>query len=45
MNVTMVTGGLGYVGRKIVAQLNASGNKVVTFNRDYAEIDSDLLIE
>ena len=44
MSVTMVTGGLGYVGRKIVSQLVDSGNKVVTFNRDYAEIDSDLLV-
>jgi nucleoside-diphosphate-sugar epimerase len=39
----MVTGGLGYVGRKIAAQLTESGNKVVTYNRDYAEMDSDLL--
>lgn len=43
MSVTMITGGLGYVGRKIAAQLTESGSKVVTYNRDYAEMDSDLL--
>ncbi|TDN58708.1 NAD(P)-dependent oxidoreductase [Paraburkholderia sp. BL10I2N1] len=44
MSVTMVTGGLGYVGRKIVAQLTKAGQTVVSFNRDYAEVNSDNLV-
>ena len=44
MDVTMVTGGLGYVGRTIVAQLMAAGKQVVSFNRDYCEVDSGLHI-
>ena len=34
---TMVTGGLGYVGRHLVARLAESGEPVVSYNRDYAE--------
>ncbi len=37
MGATMVTGGLGYAGRHIVAQLEARGDRVVSYNRDYAE--------
>lgn len=34
---TMVTGGLGYVGRHLVAHLAGRGETVVSYNRDYAE--------
>jgi UDP-glucose 4-epimerase len=34
---TMVTGGLGYVGRHLVARLAERGETVVSYNRDYAE--------
>jgi UDP-glucose 4-epimerase len=34
---TMVTGGLGYVGRHLVARLAERGEPVVSYNRDYAE--------
>ncbi len=37
MTSTMVTGGLGYCGRHIVAALAARGDRVVSYNRDYAE--------
>src|SRR5919206_4321307 len=36
---TMVTGGLGYVGRHLVARLSRDGERVVSFNRDFAESD------
>jgi len=35
---TMVTGGLGYVGRHIVKELAGRGQDVVNFNRDYVEL-------
>jgi nucleoside-diphosphate-sugar epimerase len=35
---TLVTGGLGYVGRYIVKELAQRGQEVVSFNRDYAEL-------
>jgi UDP-glucose 4-epimerase len=34
---TMVTGGLGYVGRHLVARLAERGEAVVSYNRDFAE--------
>jgi UDP-glucose 4-epimerase len=34
---TMVTGGLGYVGRHLVARLVRDGERVVSFNRDFAD--------
>jgi nucleoside-diphosphate-sugar epimerase len=34
---TMVTGGLGYVGRHLVARLARDGERVVSFNRDFAD--------
>jgi UDP-glucose 4-epimerase len=37
MSSTMVTGGLGYVGRHLVARLAERGELVVSYNRDYAE--------
>ena len=37
MTSTMVTGGLGYVGRHLVARLADRGEQVVSYNRDYAE--------
>jgi nucleoside-diphosphate-sugar epimerase len=37
MTSTMVTGGLGYCGRHIVAALAARGEPVISYNRDYAE--------
>lgn len=33
---TLVTGGRGFVGRHVVAQLLAAGEPVVSYNRDYA---------
>jgi UDP-glucose 4-epimerase len=33
---TLVTGGLGFVGRHLVSQLLADGDKVVSYNRDFA---------
>jgi UDP-glucose 4-epimerase len=43
MSTTLVTGGLGYVGRNIVKQLAQAGQRVVSFNRDYVELDDDLV--
>ncbi len=37
MPATMVTGGLGYCGRHVVAALARRGELVVSYNRDYAE--------
>jgi UDP-glucose 4-epimerase len=37
MAVTLVTGGLGYIGRRVVCLLADRGDQVVTFNRDYSE--------
>jgi nucleoside-diphosphate-sugar epimerase len=34
---TMVTGGLGFVGRHLVRLLAAGGERVISYNRDYAE--------
>lgn len=44
MNATLVTGGLGYTGRKIVARLEAEGTKVINYNRDYSEYRTDLVV-
>jgi nucleoside-diphosphate-sugar epimerase len=41
---TMVTGGLGYVGRYIVKELARRGQDVVSFNRDYAELKAEHVI-
>jgi nucleoside-diphosphate-sugar epimerase len=41
MTTTMVTGGLGYCGRHIVDALRARGERVVSYNRDYAESSED----
>jgi UDP-glucose 4-epimerase len=35
MSATLVTGGLGYVGRHIVAHLRERGTPVVSYNRDF----------
>lgn len=40
MNAVLVTGGLGYVGRHIVAALQQAGRKVISYNRDYSEAAS-----
>lgn len=37
MAVTMVTGGLGYIGKHLVSLLADRGEHVVSFNRDYCE--------
>lgn len=37
MTATLVTGGLGYCGRHAVHALTARGERVVSYNRDYAE--------
>ncbi len=39
----LVTGGLGYTGRIIVRQLAERGVRVVSYNRDYSEILTDLV--
>ena len=44
MSSTLVTGGLGYTGRRIVAQLEGQGRRVINYNRDYSEIQSDLVV-
>ena len=33
----LVTGGLGYVGRHLVSALAERGDRVISYNRDYAE--------
>lgn len=38
---TMVTGGMGYVGRYLVKELARQGRDVVNFNRDYLELAAD----
>jgi len=43
MSATLVTGGMGYTGRKIVAQLEAEGKQVINYNRDYSEHQTDLV--
>jgi UDP-glucose 4-epimerase len=40
MEPTLVTGGLGYVGRYIVAQLRERGAEVVSYNRDFHPDDA-----
>jgi UDP-glucose 4-epimerase len=37
MTVTMVTGGLGFIGRYLVDALADQGDRVVSYNRDHAE--------
>jgi UDP-glucose 4-epimerase len=44
MAVTMVTGGLGYVGRHLVAALADAGDTVISYNRDYAESEHDCVV-
>lgn len=39
MTATLVTGGLGYLGRMIVAELAADGHPTVSYNRDYWKPD------
>jgi UDP-glucose 4-epimerase len=43
MTSILVTGGLGYTGRIIVRQLAERGFKVVNYNRDYSEVETDLV--
>lgn len=40
MGTILVTGGLGYVGRHIVAALDQAGRQAISYNRDYSEIAS-----
>lgn len=37
MTVTMVTGGIGFIGRYVVDALADHGHRVVSYNRDHAE--------
>lgn len=37
----LVTGGLGFVGRHLVARLAGAGERVVSYNRDFAESEAD----
>jgi UDP-glucose 4-epimerase len=41
---TMVTGGLGYVGRHLVARLARDGERVVSYNRDFADSDDPQVV-
>jgi UDP-glucose 4-epimerase len=41
MATTLVTGGLGYCGRHVVRALVESGDRVVSYNRDFGETDND----
>jgi nucleoside-diphosphate-sugar epimerase len=43
MASTLVTGGMGYTGRAIVRQLAERGTRVVSYNRDYAELATDFV--
>jgi UDP-glucose 4-epimerase len=40
----LVTGGLGFVGRHLVPRLAAGGERVVSYNRDYAESEDAGLV-
>lgn len=40
----MVTGGLGYTGRTIVRKLAEQGHRVISYNRDYSELNSDCIL-
>lgn len=44
MSTTMVTGGLGFVGRYVVRALLASGRRVVSYNRDFSDSTDDALV-
>ena len=44
MSTTMVTGGLGYVGRHLVAHLARDGDRVVSLNRDFADSDDPRVV-
>jgi UDP-glucose 4-epimerase len=39
MTVTLVTGGIGFIGRYVVDALADEGDRVVSYNRDHAESD------
>lgn len=41
---TLVTGGRGFVGRHLVNQLVGLGEKVISYNRDFAVDDRDGLV-
>jgi UDP-glucose 4-epimerase len=40
-DAVMVTGGLGFVGRHLVTRLAGAGERVVSYNRDFAESEED----
>ena len=37
-NAVLVTGGMGYLGRRVVAQLASKGRSVVSYNRDFFDL-------
>jgi NAD dependent epimerase/dehydratase family. len=37
LSTTLVTGGLGYIGRHLVSLLAGNGVPVLSYNRDYAQ--------
>jgi nucleoside-diphosphate-sugar epimerase len=41
MTSTLITGGLGYLGRNVVARLASAGEPVVSYNRDFAVSELD----
>jgi nucleoside-diphosphate-sugar epimerase len=41
---TLITGGLGYLGRNVVARLASAGEPVVSYNRDFATSDREGVI-
>jgi UDP-glucose 4-epimerase len=44
MTATLVTGGLGFVGRYLVRRLTADGHRVISYNRDFSESDDPSVV-
>ncbi|WP_396449699.1 NAD-dependent epimerase/dehydratase family protein [Actinomadura sp.] len=44
MTTTLVTGGLGFVGRYLVRRLAADGHRVISYNRDFSESDDPSVV-
>ncbi len=43
MSTTLVTGGTGFVGRYVVDRLIRSGDRVISYNRDFADSGEDVI--
>jgi UDP-glucose 4-epimerase len=44
METIMVTGGLGFTGRHITKRLAAGGHRVVSYNRDFAPREDEIVM-